>query len=335
MFSRGTGEKDLQKLATSATAMQNTDLPGRNCSTFHFEIKSNLGWIAWKDREAALYMLFERAFLATRCELKINDSLDALACEIEMPNDQEVSVSVSKQRQSKFLKEVKSKTLSREIDKLHGIEPALCSWSDCKISNITKSGGSTNVHSPERSSVDTIRRRIENLERCSAQRTKEVSAIKDMAASIKEEMGKRFDALCHQIDMKVYERCGSKFDTAEYSIMKVLREELSFLATPVNGFKHPPDGIQKTDSGAQAFLAALQKTYTASKAVSPHMATVLPNSENTESPGSDSAIPAHTPEANTATPAASQVESTATKPESKRSLPPALEMNDTNHNFAL
>jgi hypothetical protein len=44
------------------------------------------------------------------------------------------------------MKEAKSKTLAREIDRIHGIEPALCGWIDCKISNITKSLGSTNVH---------------------------------------------------------------------------------------------------------------------------------------------------------------------------------------------
>ena len=50
-----------------------------------------------------------------------------------MPKDQE----------EKFMKAIKGKTLGREIDKLHGIEPALCPWSDARLINVHKSAGST------------------------------------------------------------------------------------------------------------------------------------------------------------------------------------------------
>jgi hypothetical protein len=145
---------------------------------------------------------------------------------------------------------------------MHKIEPSLCPWVDAKIANIQKSSGSTHVFVNSiyfliaaLSSVEVLRRRIENLEKCSSQRTKEVSAIKDLSKSIMDEMGRKMDILVRNIDMKVYEKCGSKFDTAEYRIMKVLREELSFLATP-SPFSHP-EGIDRIDSGAQIFLSSL------------------------------------------------------------------------------
>ena len=100
-FSSRDNLQTLNSLAKSETLLGESLRPGQSCSTFHFQIHSSLGWITWKDREAALYMyvflsnnyrLFERAFAATRCELKISDSLDEFACEVEIPNDQEVSI---------------------------------------------------------------------------------------------------------------------------------------------------------------------------------------------------------------------------------------------------
>jgi hypothetical protein len=97
MFTRNTAKKELEAISTTRTTLENTQTPGENTICFNFEIKtylqillSNLGWIAWKDREAALYALFERAFAATRCEFRLSDSLDTYSMEIEIPADQEV-----------------------------------------------------------------------------------------------------------------------------------------------------------------------------------------------------------------------------------------------------
>ena len=172
-----------------------------------------------------------------------------MGLEIEIPYDQE----------EKFMKAIKSKTLAREIDKIHGIEPALCSWIDARISNICKTGGSTNPNEVGTSSIESIRKRIEMLEKCSETRTREVLGIKEMALSIQEELNKKLDLFSHRIDMKAYEKCGKNFDMAELKIMKVLKDELAFLASPTI-FKHPPDGIEQVDSGARAFLTALNST---------------------------------------------------------------------------
>jgi hypothetical protein len=70
--------------------------------------------------------------------LKISDSLDQFSMEVEIPVDQE----------DKFVKSFKGKVLAREIDRLHGIDAAICSWTDCTLSNLQKSGGTTNVSVP-------------------------------------------------------------------------------------------------------------------------------------------------------------------------------------------
>lgn len=162
----------------------------------------------------------------------------------------------------KFIKSCKGKALGKEIDKLHKIEPSLCPWQDCKILNIRKSGGSTHVDVlgitiliVAKSSVTVLNTRIENLEKCSTQRVKEVSAIRDLYLSIAEEMEKKLETLRKEIDLKVYQRCGVKFDAAEYQIMKVIRDELSFLATPLPFAA--PEGVDVLESGANLFLSSL------------------------------------------------------------------------------
>ena len=56
--SHNTQQKELESLEKTDTRAENSLYPGQNTISLHFELKSNLGWIAWKDREAALYMYF-------------------------------------------------------------------------------------------------------------------------------------------------------------------------------------------------------------------------------------------------------------------------------------
>jgi hypothetical protein len=73
--------------------------------------------------------------------LKISDSFDKFAMEIEIPMDQEVY----RYNEEKFVKLFKGKLLSREIDRLHGIDVTVCSWTDCILRNLQKSGGTTSA----------------------------------------------------------------------------------------------------------------------------------------------------------------------------------------------
>jgi hypothetical protein len=57
-------QKELEPLEKTDTREENTLYPGQNTCCIHFEIKSSLGWIAWKDREAALYMYVNNALVS-------------------------------------------------------------------------------------------------------------------------------------------------------------------------------------------------------------------------------------------------------------------------------
>jgi hypothetical protein len=51
---------ELAELSSTSAIPDTTDACATKC--MHFSIKTQLGWIPWKEREAALYSLFERSF---------------------------------------------------------------------------------------------------------------------------------------------------------------------------------------------------------------------------------------------------------------------------------
>jgi hypothetical protein len=166
--------------------------------------------------------------------------MDEFSMEIEIPRDQE----------EKFLKSFKAKSICREIDRIHGIDTVVCMWSDCRLSRLKSSAGSTLAYVPVSSSCEVLQRRLERLEQCSFSRNKEVDAIRELAKTIMFETKRKVELLDQRVDMKVYENCGVVFELVEDRIMQTLRDDLMFLGTPLL-FKHP-EGIKKSDTGIPA-----------------------------------------------------------------------------------
>nr|KAJ3420991.1 hypothetical protein HK105_004762 [Polyrhizophydium stewartii] len=189
--------------------------PGAETTTMHFAITTKLGWIAWKEKEASLFSLFERAFGATRCELKFSDFLDQMAMEVEIPNTEI----------DKFTKYFTRDTLAAEIDKIHGIEPALRHFRDIERTQEVAWNHTYDV----KSSLEALSTRIGFLESCGTAREKEVGAIVEMAATLMRDMSIKFDTLTQRLDEKVYAQCESKLEIVENGIIDVIRNELSFI----------------------------------------------------------------------------------------------------------
>lgn len=114
---------------------------------------------------------------------------------------------------------------------------------EVKLTGLKKTMGMISAESQVRSSVELLTTRIGFLESCGSNRTREVAAIKDVVMSSMNEVQNKFDALRHRIDCKVYEKCGVRFDKIEARIIATVREELSFIATPLP-FQHPPSGFK-------------------------------------------------------------------------------------------
>ncbi|KAI9096601.1 hypothetical protein DFS34DRAFT_650694 [Phlyctochytrium arcticum] len=83
--------------------------------TVHFVCKTALPWQAWKETEPELFWFFERHFRATSCELRLTADDKTFLISLTLPNDQV----------GKIERAIKDGILPTELDKMHGIDPAL------------------------------------------------------------------------------------------------------------------------------------------------------------------------------------------------------------------
>ncbi|KAJ3296290.1 hypothetical protein HK104_001770 [Borealophlyctis nickersoniae] len=199
-------------------------MPGTETTCMHFRVRSKLGWVAWREMEASLYTLFEKAFAATRCEMKFSEGLDEFGFEVEIPNE----------HVDKFKKFFKSKTLPMEIDKLHGIDPISMNRRDAKLLGLKQTMGTTLKDTNVVSSIEVLEKRFHSLGNVGATRDKEVAAIAEQFDALRREMTKRFDDLQDRIQKKVYEAVGKKFAVIEKEIKEIVTEELSFLSVKLD-----------------------------------------------------------------------------------------------------
>jgi hypothetical protein len=91
------------------------------------------------------------------------------------------------------------------------------------------------------SSIEALEKRTFFLEECGINRKKEILAISDLTSNILKGIQNKYESMQHRIDCKVYDKCGSKFDIIENTIISTVRAELSFISTKLP-FKHPPEG---------------------------------------------------------------------------------------------
>ncbi|KAJ3209818.1 hypothetical protein HDU82_000058 [Entophlyctis luteolus] len=148
---------------------------GTPTTTVHVTFSSKLGWICWKDTEASLFALFERAFACVRAEMTFSDSLDTFGVSLEVPSIHVAALE----------KELGRKFLLAEVDRIHGISPALRT-PDAKILRITKSLGATVCTDCTPSSIESLNGRVNSLMKCAKSREKEIVAMSDQLKDLEE-----------------------------------------------------------------------------------------------------------------------------------------------------
>ncbi|KAJ3219374.1 hypothetical protein HDU67_001593 [Dinochytrium kinnereticum] len=152
----------------------------------------------------------QRGFAATKAAIKFNDSLDQFGLEIEVPNEQVANLE----------KQLRGRSLLQEIDRVHGISPAL-KVSDARVLKVTKSLGSTIKSQNTRSSIESLQNRLKALEACGQNRIKEVKAITELWTALQTQVTGRMSLIEEKVSAKP-ERLGK----IEGEIVERLTEEL-------------------------------------------------------------------------------------------------------------
>lgn len=125
------GSPDMSTSPSSLSIPTSSPIGDAPTTNMHILIHTRMGWIAWKESEAALFSIFERAFNAIRCELRFADNMSDIGLEIEIP-DTEVK---------KFQKKYNSKEIVTEINKIHGLDPCIA-LQDAKLATLKMTKGS-------------------------------------------------------------------------------------------------------------------------------------------------------------------------------------------------
>ncbi|RKO99946.1 hypothetical protein CXG81DRAFT_13838 [Caulochytrium protostelioides] len=90
-------------------------------------VKTNLSWPIWKESEPELHWFFERTYRAWRFEMHLTSDEHLFLLTLELPSEMA----------AKLERAVKDGVISREIDKVHGYDPAMAMGrKDAKVTKI-------------------------------------------------------------------------------------------------------------------------------------------------------------------------------------------------------
>lgn len=182
---------------------------------FQFTAKSSLGWIAWKEREASLFRLFERIFNAQSCFLTFTSKYNEFVLGFSAPANQI-------ERVSNYLRQGQ---LGLEIDKIHGV---------LKDVVLSKLESITGKNLEGKSSLQSIEDRVLVLTAVDYQRKREIVALSTQFDFLKDKAQGALDAFKEDYDKKLYEKCISKFENIEKRILEIVDEDLKVLRADIN-----------------------------------------------------------------------------------------------------
>ncbi|KAJ3113695.1 hypothetical protein HDU96_003060 [Phlyctochytrium bullatum] len=186
-----------------------------------FMAKTNLSWQIWKedalghfggysvgtawDRDLKantikpiketlpdLHWFLERNFNGSNIQLKYTGDEKSVIVEMEMPIDS----------LGKLEKAFKDNSLSTEIDKIHGFDPATHGKRDCKLSRFSVMLGPTRPQNiPTNKTIEGLEEQILKLEQLERTRSIDLKAVMEGLQSFQLEIQKRLD----ELDRKFFE----------------------------------------------------------------------------------------------------------------------------------
>ncbi|KAJ3176318.1 hypothetical protein HDU87_005360 [Geranomyces variabilis] len=160
--------------------------------TVHFTCKSALPWQAWKETEPEFWWFFERHFKAQTCSIKLTSDDKVFLVSMDVPND-----SVGKLERG-----IKDGVLGVEIDKIHGIDPALSAGRrDVKISKFQVSLAPAQPQNLKvKGTIQDLEQRLLELELRERARSIDLRVIMDRLQVFQVDIYKRLESMEKRVD---------------------------------------------------------------------------------------------------------------------------------------
>ncbi|KAI8817168.1 uncharacterized protein EV422DRAFT_551520 [Fimicolochytrium jonesii] len=159
--------------------------------TVHFVCRSTLPWQTWKETEPEFWWFFERHFKATTVSIKLTSDEKMFLASMDVPND-----SVGKLERG-----IKDGVLAMEIDKIHGIDPALSGRRDVKISKFQVSLAPAQPQNLKvKGTIQDLEQRLLELELKERARSIDLRVIMDRLQVFQVDVYKRLEAMDKKVD---------------------------------------------------------------------------------------------------------------------------------------
>ncbi|RKO86086.1 hypothetical protein BDK51DRAFT_34934 [Blyttiomyces helicus] len=177
----------------------------------HLLIKSQISWQIWKETEPEVFWYFERAFRAWKCCVRLTGDEKVFLVEAEISNA----------NVGKFEKAIKDGSLAIEIDKIHGIDPALSHGKkDVKINKFQITlAPARPMNLSARNTIEKLEEQLLELEMNERARSIDLRVIMDTLQGFQLDVYKRLEAM----EKRVEETMGSlsvKCDRMEKTVAR-------------------------------------------------------------------------------------------------------------------
>ncbi|KAI9011390.1 hypothetical protein BC832DRAFT_590617 [Gaertneriomyces semiglobifer] len=159
--------------------------------TVHLMCKSNVSWQVWKETEPELFWFFERHFRAWKCSIRLTGDQNVYLVELELPFSQV----------GKIEKAMKDGLLAMELDKMHGLDPALNKRKDVKITKCQVTLAPAQPQNVEvKGTIEHLEQRLLELELHERGRSIDLRVVMERLQGFQLDMTKRLEVMEKKTD---------------------------------------------------------------------------------------------------------------------------------------
>ncbi|KAJ3411831.1 hypothetical protein HDV05_001673 [Chytridiales sp. JEL 0842] len=167
-----------------------------------FLAKSSMAFQVWKETQPDLFWFFEKNFGAIFVNIKLTAEERTYIIEMEMPAG----------NVTKLEKAFKDGSLIVELDKIHGIDPAISHGKrDVKVSRLTVTMGATRPQNTNtQRTIENLEEQLIKLELLERTRSIDLKAVMDSLQSFQLDFQKKFEGLEKRVDettVKLDKKC--------------------------------------------------------------------------------------------------------------------------------
>ncbi|KAI8612722.1 hypothetical protein BC830DRAFT_1231006 [Chytriomyces sp. MP71] len=153
--------------------------------------KTGFAWQVWKETQPDLNWFFERNFQVSKLTLRLTGEEKHFIMELDMPND----------AVGRLEKSFKDGSLAKEIDKVHGMDPAFSyGKSDAKLTRFCVTMGPARPLPATEMTIEALEQQILQLESLERTRSIDLKTVMENLQAFQVDFTKKMEFLDKKVD---------------------------------------------------------------------------------------------------------------------------------------